>query len=66
MDLYGKESKSFPQKIIMHLIEIALIWLSYWILFQQGGEWCQKHLNIHNAPGNRVHPKFSQEVRLLF
>lgn len=52
MDLYGKESKSFPQKIIMHLIEIALIWLSYWILFQQGGEWCQKHLNIHNAPGN--------------
>jgi protein-S-isoprenylcysteine O-methyltransferase Ste14 len=49
MELYGKESKSIPQKIVIHLIEIFLLWLSYWILFQNGGEWVEKHLNIHNA-----------------
>lgn len=52
MDLYGKESKSLPQKIILHVIEIAFLWLSYWILFQQGGNWCEKHLHIHNANHN--------------
>jgi len=52
MDLYGKESKSIPQKITLHLIEIVFLWLSYWILFQQGGLWFEKYLHIHNAPGN--------------
>ena len=52
MDLYGKESKSIPQKMTLHVIEIILLWLSYWILFQQGGPWFEKYLHIHNALGN--------------
>lgn len=57
MDLYGQKSKSIPQKIVIHLIEILLLWLSYWVLFQNGGEWIEKYLNIHNStenPGRRV------------
>lgn len=49
MELYGQKSKSIPQKIIIHLIEILFLWLSYWILFQKGGNWCNNHLHIHNA-----------------
>lgn len=49
MDLYGQKSKSIPQKIVIHLIEIILLWLSYWILFQSGGAWFEKHLHIHNV-----------------
>lgn len=49
MELYGQKSKSIPQKIIIHLIEILFLWLSYWILFQDGGNWCNNHLHIHNA-----------------
>ena len=52
MDLYGQKSKSIPQKITIHLIEILLLWLSYWLLFQSGGDWIEDHLNIHNAAGN--------------
>lgn len=49
MDLYGQKSKSIPQKIVIHLIELLLLWLSYWILFQSGGSWVQNHLKINNA-----------------
>lgn len=52
MELYGKTSKSIPQKIIIHLIEILILWISYWILFQNGGDWFEKHWYIHNASGN--------------
>ena len=52
MDLYGQQSKSIPQKVIIHLIEILLLWLSYWILFQGGGAWCENYLHIHNANQN--------------
>jgi protein-S-isoprenylcysteine O-methyltransferase Ste14 len=52
MELYGQESKSIPQKIVIHLLEIALLYLSYWILFQGGGTWCEKHLHISNATEN--------------
>lgn len=52
MDLYGQKSKSIPQKIVIHLIEILLLWLSYWVLFQNGGEWIERYLNIHNSTGN--------------
>lgn len=52
MDLYGKKSKSIPQKIVIHLIEIFFLWLSYWILFQNGGERFAKYFHIHNALGN--------------
>ncbi len=49
MELYGQQSKSIPQKIIIHLIEILLLWLSFWILFQNGGDWITNHLHIRNA-----------------
>lgn len=50
MDLYGKKSKSIPQKIVIHLLEIFLLFLSFWILFQGGGHWVENSLNIKNAP----------------
>lgn len=49
MELYGQYSKSIPQKIIVHLLEIVLLWLSFWILFQNGGSHVANILNIHNA-----------------
>lgn len=52
MDLYGQKSKSIPQKIVIHLIEILILWLSYWILFQSGGVWAEKYLHIPNATEN--------------
>lgn len=52
MDLYTRKSKSIPQKIVIHLIEVLLLWLSYWILFQNGGQWVENHLNIHDATGD--------------
>lgn len=52
MDLYGKKSKSIPQKIIIHLLEVLLLWLSYWILFQSGGNWVNHHLGINNSIDN--------------
>ncbi len=51
MDLYGQKSRSIPQKIIIHSIEVLLLWVSYWILFQSGGYWIEKHLSISNASG---------------
>ena len=52
MDLYGQKSKSIPQKAVIHLIEILILWLSDWILFQNGGAWFEKYLLIHNASIN--------------
>lgn len=52
MDLYGQKSKSIPQKTAIHLLEILILWLSYWILFQSGGAWIEKHLHIYNVTGN--------------
>ena len=49
MELYGQKSSSIPQKLIINLLEILFLWLSYWILFQQGGDWVAKHLHINNA-----------------
>jgi len=51
MDLYGHKSASIPQKIVIHLIEILLLILSYWILYRSGGNWFENHLNIQNATG---------------
>ena len=36
MDLYGKEGKSLPQKTLITVLEILIIVLSYWILFDNG------------------------------
>ena len=52
MDLYGQKSKSIPQKLVIHLIEIILLWISYCILFQNGGAWVENNIGINNAEGN--------------
>lgn len=49
MNLYGQKGKSIPQKITIHLLEILLLWISYWILFQKGGIWVENTLHINNA-----------------
>lgn len=49
MELYGQQSKSIPQKIIVHLLEVLLLWLSFWILFQNGGTWIESIFHIHNS-----------------
>ena len=49
MELYGQNSKSIPQKLVITVLEVLLLWLSFWILFQSGGRWFENHLNIHNA-----------------
>lgn len=49
MDLYSQKSKSIPQKIIIHLLEIVLLYISYWILFEDGGNYIQKRIGIYNA-----------------
>ncbi len=36
MDLYGKEDKSIPQKIVLTVLEIVILVFSYWILFDKG------------------------------
>lgn len=51
MELYGQHSKSIPQKLTIHALEILLLWLSFWILFQDGGTWVENKLHIHNATG---------------
>jgi len=52
MDLYGQKSKSIPQKIVIHLLEILILYLSYWILFQSGSAWIETQLHIHSATEN--------------
>lgn len=37
MDLYANKERSIPQKITIIVLELLLLWLSYWILFQNGG-----------------------------
>ncbi|MCB0631471.1 MAG: isoprenylcysteine carboxylmethyltransferase family protein [Saprospiraceae bacterium] len=48
MELYGQQSKSWPQKITVHILEIGLLYLSYWLLFQNGGHWISEWLHIEN------------------
>jgi len=36
MDMYGQKDKSTPQKIVMKLFEIVILFLSFWILFGNG------------------------------
>jgi protein-S-isoprenylcysteine O-methyltransferase Ste14 len=37
MDIYSQNDKSVPQKAFIIVSELLLLWLSYWILFQSGG-----------------------------
>ncbi len=36
ISIYGLKSKSIPQKVSITLIQMALLGLAYWILFEQG------------------------------
>ncbi|WP_338869834.1 DUF1295 domain-containing protein [Spirosoma sp. SC4-14] len=49
MDLYSQKSKSIPQKLVIHILELVAIYTSYWLLFQQGGEYVQQTWGIQNA-----------------
>jgi len=49
MEMYGQKGRSLGQKMIIHLFEIIFVWMSFWLLFQSGGKWCQTYLHIHNA-----------------
>ena len=37
MDLYGQKGQSIPQKTLIIILALVLLYLSYWILFQSGG-----------------------------
>ncbi len=47
--MYGEKSRNLPQKAVIIGFEVIFIALSFWLLFQGGGEWVQRHLGIHNA-----------------
>ncbi|MEO8820978.1 MAG: DUF1295 domain-containing protein [Ginsengibacter sp.] len=49
MELYGQKSKSIPQKVIIHLLEITFIYFSYKILFGSTGNFISDKLGIQNA-----------------
>ena len=49
MDLYGQKSKSIPQKLVIHILEIVFLYLSYIILFGEGSNLVQQKLEITNA-----------------
>ena len=52
MDLYSQHSKSIPQKITIVVIELLLLYFSYWILFRGGGTVLLNYLGIEAIPGN--------------
>ena len=52
MDLYSQKSSSIPQKTVILLIEVCLIWAAYWILFQSGGTVVLEKLGINAIAGN--------------
>lgn len=52
MNLYGKKSKSIPQKVIIIVIEILLLWWSYRILFMDEGTTLLRLIGIDQSAGN--------------
>jgi len=54
MDLYSVKSKSTPQKIVIIVIEIFLLVLSYWVLFEGGGTFIFSKLGIAPIDGNHT------------
>ena len=52
MDLYSRQSKSIPQKVIIVAVELFLLYFSYWILFKDGGTVLLDKLGIDAIPGN--------------
>jgi protein-S-isoprenylcysteine O-methyltransferase Ste14 len=49
MDLYGQKSKSIPQKIVIHLLELLFLSLSFWLLFESGGHLVATKLGVLNS-----------------
>lgn len=49
MELYGTQSNSIPQKVLIHLAELLLLWVSWWLLFGGGGAWASNIFGINNA-----------------
>ncbi len=52
MDLYSHKSKSIPQKITIVVLELLLLYVSYWILFLNGGTVLLNKIGIDESPGN--------------
>lgn len=52
MDLYSTKSKSIPQKTIITFLEILLLILSYWLLFEEGGALLFEKVGIQPMNGN--------------
>ena len=52
MELYGKKSRSIPQKSLITLLELLLIYASYWIMFQGGGAILFEKVGITATTGN--------------
>lgn len=53
MDMYGKHSKSIPQKSLILISELLLLWLSFWILFRDGGQIIFGWLGIEEIEASR-------------
>ncbi len=52
MDLYGKKSKSIPQKLIIIGLELVLLFLAYYITFLKGGTTIYNWFGINMPAGN--------------
>ncbi|WPP51937.1 DUF1295 domain-containing protein [Catalinimonas niigatensis] len=53
MDLYGQKGKSIPQKIVIIALELLLLRISYWILFENGGQDILSGLGMEEVAGLR-------------
>ncbi|HYG37502.1 MAG TPA: DUF1295 domain-containing protein [Cytophagales bacterium] len=51
MDLYSQKAKSIPQKTVIITLELILLWISYWIMFQNGGEIILSWFGMKDAAG---------------
>lgn len=51
MDLYGQKGKSLPQKIVIIALELLLLRISYWILFEDGGQNILRELGMEEVTG---------------
>lgn len=62
MELYGKKSSSIPQKVVIISLEIILLFLSWWILFQSGGKIILGWIGITVSSGNLI----TREIIFVF
>lgn len=51
MDMYGRYDKSIPQKTVIVILEIILLWISWKILFHHSGDVILKWFGAENAGG---------------